>query len=151
MPRQDLDYAISFGIKSLVLRHLVEETDGVFRMAPTEVGVVRYGPSPDNLTGSVTGESTTDHDHVPFVFHRSKPRNRGGRRPRCARLYEHPGGAGNGGQGDLARVSPADRFRLACPRSGVGARHPCGAACASAPDEHASLGESFWHLGSDAP
>ena len=42
VPRQDLDYAISFGIKSLVLRHLVEETDGVFRMAPTEVGVVRY-------------------------------------------------------------------------------------------------------------
>lgn len=32
-----------------------------WRTARPEVGVVRYGPSPDNLTGSVTGESTTDH------------------------------------------------------------------------------------------
>lgn len=42
VPRHDLDYAISFGVKSLVLRHLVEETDGLFRMVPDQVGVGRY-------------------------------------------------------------------------------------------------------------
>jgi glycerol-3-phosphate O-acyltransferase len=42
VPRHDLDYAISFGVKSLVLRHLVEETDGLFKMMSGEIGVVRY-------------------------------------------------------------------------------------------------------------
>jgi glycerol-3-phosphate O-acyltransferase len=42
VPRQDLDYAVSFGLKSLVLRHLVEEQEGVFRVRSGEAAVVRY-------------------------------------------------------------------------------------------------------------
>jgi glycerol-3-phosphate O-acyltransferase len=42
VPRQDLDYAVSFGMKSLVLRHLVDESEGTFRIRPGEETVVRY-------------------------------------------------------------------------------------------------------------
>jgi len=42
IPRQDRAYAVAFGLRNLVLRHLVEETDGLYRAAPGELPVLRY-------------------------------------------------------------------------------------------------------------
>ena len=37
IPRGDFDYAITVGLRMLRLRHLVEETDGVFHARPQEL------------------------------------------------------------------------------------------------------------------
>jgi glycerol-3-phosphate O-acyltransferase len=42
LPRKDEDYAIGVGLRMLVLRRLVEERDGLFRAAPSELPVLRY-------------------------------------------------------------------------------------------------------------
>lgn len=42
VPRGDLDYAITVGLRMLKLRHLVEETEGVYRVNPAESAVVAY-------------------------------------------------------------------------------------------------------------
>jgi glycerol-3-phosphate O-acyltransferase len=42
VPRGDLDYAITVGLRMLRLRHLVDEADGLFRVNPAEMAVVAY-------------------------------------------------------------------------------------------------------------
>jgi glycerol-3-phosphate O-acyltransferase len=42
IPRRDLDYAIVAGLRTLVLRHIVLEEDGLYRINPDEVLVLRY-------------------------------------------------------------------------------------------------------------
>ncbi|HEX8358999.1 MAG TPA: 1-acyl-sn-glycerol-3-phosphate acyltransferase, partial [Longimicrobium sp.] len=43
VPRRDLDYAVTVGLRMLTLRHLVtEDADGLFRPAPREEAVLRY-------------------------------------------------------------------------------------------------------------
>ena len=42
IPRKDLDYAVGVGLRMLTLRHLVEETDGLYRAQPIELPVLRY-------------------------------------------------------------------------------------------------------------
>jgi glycerol-3-phosphate O-acyltransferase len=42
VPRGDLDYAIGVGLRMLLLRHVVEEQDGLFRAGPAEAGLLSY-------------------------------------------------------------------------------------------------------------
>ncbi len=42
IPRADRDYAITAGLRMLVLRHLVVESDGLYRSAPKETELLRY-------------------------------------------------------------------------------------------------------------
>jgi glycerol-3-phosphate O-acyltransferase len=42
IPRQDLDYAIVAGLRTLTLRHIVVESDGLYRANPEEALVLRY-------------------------------------------------------------------------------------------------------------
>jgi glycerol-3-phosphate O-acyltransferase len=42
VPRADQDYAIEVGLRMLVLRHLVEEEDGLYRANPNELPLLRY-------------------------------------------------------------------------------------------------------------
>jgi glycerol-3-phosphate O-acyltransferase len=42
VPRTDRDYAVTVGLRMLTLRHLVLEDDGLFRINPAELTVVRY-------------------------------------------------------------------------------------------------------------
>lgn len=42
LPRGDEDYAIEVGLRMLNLRHLVDETDGVFAVNPQEADLLRY-------------------------------------------------------------------------------------------------------------
>jgi glycerol-3-phosphate O-acyltransferase len=42
LPRSDWDYAVSAGLRMLVLRHLVDETDGLYRARPEETALLRY-------------------------------------------------------------------------------------------------------------
>ena len=42
IPRKDRDYAVTVGLRMLVLRHLVEETDGLFRAKPEERPLLAY-------------------------------------------------------------------------------------------------------------
>jgi glycerol-3-phosphate O-acyltransferase len=42
IPRSDREYAIVAGLRMLTLRHLVEETDGLYRARPDEMPVLRY-------------------------------------------------------------------------------------------------------------
>jgi glycerol-3-phosphate O-acyltransferase len=42
VPRSDLDYAISVGLRMLRLRHLVEERDGLFQANPAEAALLAY-------------------------------------------------------------------------------------------------------------
>jgi len=42
IPRQDLDYAIVAGLRTLTQRHIVLENDGLFRINPEEKLVLRY-------------------------------------------------------------------------------------------------------------
>jgi len=42
VPRGDLDYAIGVGLRMLLLRHVVEERDGLFRVGPAEAGLLSY-------------------------------------------------------------------------------------------------------------
>jgi len=42
IPRRDLDYALTVGLRMLTLRHLVEERDGLYAAVPSELPVLRY-------------------------------------------------------------------------------------------------------------
>ena len=42
IPRKDLDYALSVGLRMLTLRHLVDETDGLYRARENELALLRY-------------------------------------------------------------------------------------------------------------
>jgi glycerol-3-phosphate O-acyltransferase len=42
IPRSDREYAIAAGLRMLTLRHLVEETDGLYRARPAEMPLLRY-------------------------------------------------------------------------------------------------------------
>ncbi|MDH5541217.1 MAG: 1-acyl-sn-glycerol-3-phosphate acyltransferase, partial [Rhizobacter sp.] len=42
VPRADRDYALTVGLRILTLRHLVTETDGLFRANPAELDVLAY-------------------------------------------------------------------------------------------------------------
>jgi glycerol-3-phosphate O-acyltransferase len=42
IPRRDLDYAIVAGLRTLTLRHLVTESDGLYRAEPAQELVLRY-------------------------------------------------------------------------------------------------------------
>jgi glycerol-3-phosphate O-acyltransferase len=42
IPRHDLDYALSVGLRMLRLRHLVEEREGVFSARAEELPLLRY-------------------------------------------------------------------------------------------------------------
>ena len=42
VPRGDLDYALTVGLRMLRLRHLVEEKDGVFSSNPAEEALLGY-------------------------------------------------------------------------------------------------------------
>src|SRR6185295_17884913 len=42
IPRKDLDYAVTVGLRMLTLRRLVEEKDGLFAVRPTELPLIRY-------------------------------------------------------------------------------------------------------------
>lgn len=42
IPRKDLDYAITVGLRMLTLRRLVDEKDGLFAVRPAELPLIRY-------------------------------------------------------------------------------------------------------------
>jgi glycerol-3-phosphate O-acyltransferase len=42
IPRRDMDYAVTVGLRMLTLRHLVREDDGLFAAAPAELHVLAY-------------------------------------------------------------------------------------------------------------
>jgi glycerol-3-phosphate O-acyltransferase len=42
VPRADQDYAIEVGLRMLLLRHLIEDTDGLYRANPNELTLLRY-------------------------------------------------------------------------------------------------------------
>jgi len=42
VPRRDFDYAVNVGLRMLLLRHLVEEHEGLFAARPAELPVLRY-------------------------------------------------------------------------------------------------------------
>jgi glycerol-3-phosphate O-acyltransferase len=42
IPRQDLDYAVTVGLRMLTLRRLVEEKDGLYCVRPIELPLIRY-------------------------------------------------------------------------------------------------------------
>ena len=42
IPRADHDYAVTVGLRMLVLRHFVRESGGLYRAAPGERGMLRY-------------------------------------------------------------------------------------------------------------
>jgi glycerol-3-phosphate O-acyltransferase len=42
IPRQDQEYAVEVGLRMLTLRHLVEETDGLYRANPKEKALLAY-------------------------------------------------------------------------------------------------------------
>ena len=42
IPRQDQEYAVEVGLRMLMLRHLVEQHDGLYRANPTERALLAY-------------------------------------------------------------------------------------------------------------
>ena len=42
MPRRDLDYAITVGLRMLLVRHLVDEDEGLYVARPEELPLLRY-------------------------------------------------------------------------------------------------------------
>ena len=42
IPRKDLDYAVTVGLRMLTLRRLVEEKDGLYAVRPAELPLIRY-------------------------------------------------------------------------------------------------------------
>jgi glycerol-3-phosphate O-acyltransferase len=42
VPRKDMDYAVTVGLRMLTMRHLVLESDGLFAVNPDELVVLRY-------------------------------------------------------------------------------------------------------------
>jgi len=54
MPREDLDYAVEVGLRLLLLRKLIVETDGVFRTNAPDLPILRfYANSIAHLSGAV--------------------------------------------------------------------------------------------------
>jgi len=55
-PRGDLDYAIGVGLRMLLLRHIVEEQDGLYRANPAELALLAYYANAiEPLTGAASG------------------------------------------------------------------------------------------------
>src|SRR4029453_585418 len=42
IPRHDLEYAVEVGLRMLLMRHLVELRDGLYRANPAEHALLRY-------------------------------------------------------------------------------------------------------------
>jgi glycerol-3-phosphate O-acyltransferase len=42
VPRRDLDYALDVGLRMLLMRHLVEETEGIYVAREKELPLLRY-------------------------------------------------------------------------------------------------------------
>ena len=42
VPRQNHDYAITVGLRMLILRNLVSERDGIFSATPSELALLGY-------------------------------------------------------------------------------------------------------------
>ncbi len=42
VPRRDLDYALDVGLRMLLMRHLVDEHDGIYVMRQKELPLLRY-------------------------------------------------------------------------------------------------------------
>jgi glycerol-3-phosphate O-acyltransferase len=42
LPRRDLDYALTVGLRMLTMRRLVEERDGLYAACQPELRVLRY-------------------------------------------------------------------------------------------------------------
>ena len=42
IPRRDRDYAITTGLRMMLLRHMVEERDGLYAADPAEAVLLRY-------------------------------------------------------------------------------------------------------------
>jgi glycerol-3-phosphate O-acyltransferase len=42
VPRRDFDYAIDVGLRMLLMRHLVDERDGLYAARPDELPLLRY-------------------------------------------------------------------------------------------------------------
>jgi len=42
IPRKDLDYAVTVGLRMLTLRHLVDEKEGLYAVRPVELPLIRY-------------------------------------------------------------------------------------------------------------
>ena len=42
VPRQDMDYSVTVGLRMLTMRHLVLDADGLFTANPAEIAVLRY-------------------------------------------------------------------------------------------------------------
>jgi glycerol-3-phosphate O-acyltransferase len=42
VPRKDMDYSVTVGLRMLAMRHLVTEADGLFSANPAEMVVLRY-------------------------------------------------------------------------------------------------------------
>ncbi|MEO8078992.1 MAG: hypothetical protein ABI641_00585, partial [Caldimonas sp.] len=42
VPRQDLDYAVTVGLRALTLRRLVVESEGLYAAQPAEATLIRY-------------------------------------------------------------------------------------------------------------
>ena len=42
VPRRDMDYAVTVGLRMLTMRHLVLEADGLFTANPRELPLLRY-------------------------------------------------------------------------------------------------------------
>jgi glycerol-3-phosphate O-acyltransferase len=42
VPRQDMDYAVTVGLRMLTMRHLVLDADGLFAANPAELPMLRY-------------------------------------------------------------------------------------------------------------
>ncbi len=54
IPRSSQDYAITVGLRMLTLRHIVEETDGLFRTREDEIPLLRYYSN--SIAHFLTGE-----------------------------------------------------------------------------------------------
>jgi glycerol-3-phosphate O-acyltransferase len=42
VPRRDRDYAITAGLRMMLLRHMVEQRDGLYAADPAELTLLRY-------------------------------------------------------------------------------------------------------------
>ena len=60
IPRQDLDYAFTVGLRMLTLRRLVEESDGLYRAREDELPLLAYyANSIAHLPGAAGGATPT--------------------------------------------------------------------------------------------
>ena len=61
LPRADRDYAVGVGLRMLTLRHVVLEEEGLFRVNPTDIEVVRYYANAiAHLPGARTDDTAGD-------------------------------------------------------------------------------------------